>query len=362
MGTQDRPDTLPRVAALAGIAAIIGLLALAFAWTAGWIGGNRVTAQRIVDEMEAGNAQPFPGYRRAHSRGMCVAGTFRGTPEAAMLSTARVFTQQQVPVTGRLSIAGADPHLPYNTARVRSMGLLLATDDGQQWRTAMNEFPFFPVATPEGFLALTLASRPDPATGRPDPASMQAFVAGHPEIVRFQGWAGQAPFTDSWATTTLHGVNAFRLRAADGSERHVRWTMRPRAVPRFLTPQEVADAGEDSLEQEFPQRLAEGPVEWDMVFTLAESGDPVEDPSREWPSNRTQVVAGTLSITASTPQATGACRDVNFDPLVLPTGIEPSADPVLLARGAVYAQSFNRRQAEIARGEATGAVGREGAK
>ncbi|MNC81585.1 Catalase-related peroxidase precursor [compost metagenome] len=44
----------------------------------------------------------------------------------------------------------------------------------------------------------------------------------------------------------------------------------------------------------------------------------------------------------------GACRDLNFDPLILPSGIEPSADPILAARSAAYAESFNRRSREAA--------------
>jgi hypothetical protein len=41
----------------------------------------------------------------------------------------------------------------------------------------------------------------------------------------------------------------------------------------------------------------------------------------------------------------GACRDINFDPLVLPEGMAPSDDPLLSARSAVYSQSFTRAPA-----------------
>lgn len=358
MATPQDPPHRPRFIALAGIAVIVGMLALAFAWTAGWIGGQRLTAQRLVDTIEAGNPQPFPGYRRAHAKGMCVSGEFHGSGEAVHLSAARAFAQSSVPVIGRLSIAGGDPHAPDNNARVRSMALLLRTDDGQEWRMAMNEFPFFPVASPEGFQALNLASRPDPATGKPDAAAMAAFVARYPEIQNFQAWAGAAPWTDSWATTTFNGVNAFLLRAANGAERAVRWSMRPQTSPRELTAPERAAADGGFLESEFVQRLSAGPVRWDMVLTLAEAGDAIDNPAQAWPADRSQVVAGTLEISAGSPQATGECRDINFDPLALPRGIAPSNDPVLLARSTVYAESFNRRELEIARGKATEAVGK----
>lgn len=42
----------------------------------------------------------------------------------------------------------------------------------------------------------------------------------------------------------------------------------------------------------------------------------------------------------------GNGRDVNFDPLVLPDGIEPSEDPMLSARSAAYAASYRLRTSE----------------
>ena len=102
-----------------------------------------------------------PGFRRAHSKGVCVSGSFRASGDAAALSSARVFAQQETPVLGRLSIGGGSPQAPEAKARVRSLALLLRTDDGQEWRTAMNSFPFFVVATPEGFQAQALAALPE---------------------------------------------------------------------------------------------------------------------------------------------------------------------------------------------------------
>lgn len=55
---------------------------------------------------------------------------------------------------------------------------------------------------------------------------------------------------------------------------------------------------------------------------------------------------GTLTLSDATPEEAGNCRDVNFDPLVLPDGIAPSDDPLLSARSAAYARSFTRRAGE----------------
>ena len=53
-----------------------------------------------------------------------------------------------------------------------------------------------------------------------------------------------------------------------------------------------------------------------------------------------------LTLTTIETEAPGNARDVNFDPLVLPDGIEPSGDPLLSARSAVYAASYRARAGE----------------
>ena len=54
------------------------------------------------------------------------------------------------------------------------------------------------------------------------------------------------------------------------------------------------------------------------------------------------------------PQDSGACRDINYDPTVLPDGIQVSDDPILAARSAAYAVSYNRRTREGAPGAGQG--------
>lgn len=335
--------------ALVAIAAIVLLLAAAFGWTAGWWGTDRLTAPRLVDAIEGD--KPWPGFRRAHSKGVCVAGYFEPSPQAAALSRARIFRQPRTAVQGRLSIGGGHPHAPDAQARVRSLALLLKTDDGQEWRMAMNSFPFFAVSTVAGFHAQTLASRPDPATGKPDPVRMAEFLARHPEAKRFQAWAKSAPWSNSWANTSYNGINAFRFVDAAGRERFVRWSMQAQAPFAPLSEAERQQARPDHLRTELEARLREGPLRWNLVVTEAAPGDPVDDPSQAWPEDRPRHLAGVLVLESSQPQDTGPCRDVNYDPTVVPDGIALSADPILAARAAAYAVSFNRRQRETARGQ-----------
>ena len=352
----------PHGRALLAIAVIVAVPALAFAWASGWLAPGRLTASEFVKVQVAGNADPLPpGFRRAHGKGQCFSGTFRASGEAEELSTARLFSQAETPVIGRFSIGHGSPYASDAATRTTSLALQARTDDGQQWRMALNSIPFFATSRPEGFLEMLVTFRPDPATGKPDPQRVASFNAAWPEAAKMFQWSAQAPWADSYANAETNSVHAFALIAADGTSQYVRWTMRPHDPFSELTAEQRQVADENFLSNNLQQRLEQGPVYFDMVLTLAEEGDAVDDPSQPWPEERARVVAGTLEVSELSDQAQGACRDINFDPTRVPTGVRISADPVLAARAATYARSFDMRMREIGRGLATDAIGLEDA-
>ena len=344
--------------ALLAIALIVGAIALAFAWIAGWLMPGRLTPQRLTNAIETSNGQIYRGFRRAHAKGVCVAGYFEGNGQGVPLSSARLFAAARTSFVGRLSVGGGSPYGLDSKARVRSMALELNSDDGQQWRMAMNSFPFFGVSSVQAFYDQTRANAPDPATGKPDPAKQAAFAQANPEFVRFATWAKTAPWSTSWANTTYNGVDTFRFINGSGQTHNVRWSMQPQTTFAAMTPEQRAAADGNFLSEDLDQRLAQGPLRWDMVVTLAQPGDSIVDPSKSWPEDRQHVTVGTVVIESSTPQTTGACRDINYDPLVLPTGVQGSDDPILAARSAVYSVSFNRREHDIASGKVDAATGK----
>jgi catalase len=117
----------------------------------------------------------------------------------------------------------------------------------------------------------------------------------------------------------------------------------PEAPFEFIAVDKLAEQPPDFLFDDARTRVAQGPLRWKLEFTLAEPGDPLNDATVRWPAGRKTVTAGELVIDRVTPEDADSCRDLNFDPLVLPPGIQPSADPLLAARGAAYAASFRRR-------------------
>lgn len=124
----------------------------------------------------------------------------------------------------------------------------------------------------------------------------------------------------------------------------MRWQAVPQAQPNSAFA--VDKNHPDALQQELIQRLQQQVVVYDWVFRFANADDDENDPTVAWPKDRMTITAGTLVINAWQQQQGGACEDINFDPLVLPQGIEPSRDPILRARSAAYAESFRRRAKE----------------
>ncbi len=324
------------VATVAGIAA-------AFGYVGGWLDPGRLTPRRIVDTLQA-NAGLHPGYRRNHAKGVCVSGYFESNGAAAPYSHALVFAPGRTPVNGRFAIPGGNPHASDEAVPIRSFALRFTQRDGQQWRTGMNNSPVFAVATPQAFHAQLLANRPDPATGKPDPAKQAAFFAAHPETAPFRAWAKRHRPSSSYATESYHGLNAFAFIDAGGTRHAVRW----RVVPEVAVGPEASAPGRDTLDRELMQRLQRGPLRWRLLVTLAAPGDPTHDATRAWPAGRREVDAGTIVLERTQAQAGGECRDVNYDPLVLPDGIAASDDPLLPARSAAYAESHRRRTLEQA--------------
>jgi catalase len=83
-----------------------------------------------------------------------------------------------------------------------------------------------------------------------------------------------------------------------------------------------------------------------MMVTIANPGDPTADPTKAWPADRRTVDVGTLTAQHLEQEADGPCRDINYDPTVLPPGISTSDDPFPAARSAAYRVSYDGRLAE----------------
>jgi catalase len=330
----DRPRLTP--IAFAGRVALIGAVLVAagssFAYLRGWLSPSALTAERMVDEFERADGR-HPGVRRNHARGVGVSGYFEPSGQGVRLSHAAVFRPGRVPVIGRFSLSGGNPHAADTPAEVRGLGLRFSSPGGGEWRTAMINLPVFPVRTPEAFFELMQATDPD---------RRKAFLARHPEAERAAGVLQNRVISSGFADSTFHSLNAFRFTNGSGQTTPVRWALVPERP--------VVPAGTSGIPNTlFDTALADirhGPLRWHLVVTAGRPGDPTDDATVAWPDDRERVDVGTLTLDRAESDDTSPATDITFDPLVLPPGMAPSDDPLLSARSAVYARAFTRRAGE----------------
>jgi catalase len=303
---------------------------------------TEVTAPQVVESLE-GTFGVHPGERRNHIKGVCAAGDFVGTSDAARLSVSQLFSGQHIPVVARFSLAGGNPNAPDTTPNARGMALEFRLQDGVRHHITMLNTPVFGAAQPATFNDMIIASKPDPATGKPDPARLRQFFATHADALAQADFLGQHAPPVSYANATFFGIHTFKFIDKQKKEHFVRWRFMPQDGDKGLSADEIKHAPHDFLEARLADRLKRGPVRWDMLVALSQPGDSEDNPTVRWPADRKEFKAGTLTITQSSPQRGGECEKINFDPLVMAEGIAPTDDPILRFRSPAYAASFGKR-------------------
>ncbi|MEA3135269.1 MAG: catalase, partial [Gammaproteobacteria bacterium] len=226
-GRVPRPLTAAqRAARVALIGAVILIVTALFAYVGGWLSPSRMTQSRMMAAFQDANGA-HAGFRRNHAKGICVAGWFESSGQAAAWSKAKVFEGGRVPLIGRFALAGGMPFQSDALHTVRSMALRLSPQSGAEWRTGMNNIPVFAVNSAKGFYDQLVASKPDPATGKPDPAAMKDFLSRHPESARAVAMIKARPVSAGFADSTFNSLDAFRLVNAAGASVPVRWAAVP---------------------------------------------------------------------------------------------------------------------------------------
>jgi catalase len=301
-----------------------------------------VTASQVVEAIE-GTFGVTPGERRNHTKGTCAIGDFTGSKEAARYTRSPLFSGKPVAVVARFSLAGGNPKLPDTAKNARGMALEFKLPGGKLHHMTMLNTPVFGAASPQSFLDLTLATRPDPATGKPDPEKIRAFKASHPDnLAQAQYLANNNPPV-SYANSAYFGIHTFKFINKRNKTTLVRWQFVPQDGEKRLSEEELKTAGPNFLEQALIARVQQGAVRWDMVVSIGEAGDSEDNPTLAWPEARKKVKVGTMSIAAAMPQKGADCERINFDPMVMADGIAPTDDPVLRFRSPAYAVSFAKR-------------------
>jgi catalase len=286
-----------------------------------------------------------PGFRPAHAKGTLLMGRFTPSRDAASLSRAPHLNRESTAVTVRFSDATGIPVIPDSDPHASPRGMAIRFHLAPHTHTDIiaHSTDGFPAGTGQEFLEFlrAVAASSDPAT--PHPTPIEAFLSAHPKAREFV--EAPKPVPSSFARETYFAINAMRFTSKDGISRHGRYRIVPEAGNDFLDQATATARGATFLFDELANRIASGPVKFRIVVQLANDGDIVNDATLHWPEDRPRVELGTVVLTEPVRDAAAEQKKIIFDPIPRVDGIDPSDDPLLELRAAVYLMSGRRRRA-----------------
>ncbi|HEX4447687.1 MAG TPA: catalase family peroxidase [Polyangiaceae bacterium] len=284
-----------------------------------------------------------PGFRPVHAKGVMVAGTFTPAPDARSLTRAPHATRPSTPVLVRFSNSTGIPVMPDNDPMASPHGMAIRFQLGEHVHTDIiaHSKNGFPVRTGPEFLEFLRAIAAT-AGSKASPTPVEAFVGGRPAALAF---VSPQPTPSSLVRENYFGITAMRFIDKDGIRRYGRYRIVPDGGVDYLGDAATAARGPNFLFDELPKRLAAGPVGFQVQVQVANEGDVIDDATKIWPDDRRMVTLGKLALTSLVPDDAHEQKTIIFDPIPRVDGIEPSDDPLLELRAAVYLLSGRRRRA-----------------
>lgn len=198
----------------------------------------------------------------------------------------------------------------------------------------MHSTPFFPTRTGGEFLDFlrNLVA-----------GTIGDFLAANPSALAFVQAPKPAPA--SYAKEEYFSVTAFKLVAEDGKITFVRYKVVPTLGVETVDAEVLKEKDADYLQTEIKERVAAGAVTLKLTAQIAEEGDVTDDNTKHWPETRKVVELGTLEIDKVADDNAAQQKSIIFDPIPRVPGVEPSDDPLLEMRAAIYLLSGRERRA-----------------
>jgi catalase len=300
-------------------------------------------AEDLVKQLQA-MFGPHPGFRPAHAKGLMLTGTFKPGRDAQQLTRGPHAMRAQTPVTVRFSNSTGLPGLPDNVADANPRGMAIRFNLAEHVHTDIvsHSTDGFPVRDGYQFLEFLRAAAAASGPDVPSPKPVEIFFGSHPSALKFV--QTPKPFPSSLARQTYYAVTAYQFTNAAGEKKFGRYRIVPEAGNDFLSDQQAAALSANYHFDEIAARVAKGPVRFRIVVQVAEPGDVNDDATVHWPESRALKEFGTLELNAVLPNSLAEQKQIIFDPIPRVDGIEPSGDPLLELRAAVYLVSGRQRR------------------
>jgi catalase len=290
---------------------------------------------------------PQPGFRPAHAKGLMLTGTFKPGAQATSLTRAPHVTRASTPVTVRFSNSSAMPQIPDNVPDANPRGMAVRFNLAEHVHTdiishSVDAFPAKDGNEFLDFLRAAAASGPD----APSPKPIERFLASHPAALAFV--QALKPFPSSFASESYFAIVAYGFTNTAGQKKFGRYRIVPESGNSFLTAEQAANLSTNYHFNELADRLKKGPVRMKILVQLAGPGDILDNATAHWPEDRELLEFGTLELKGIMSDSLAQQQQIIFDPIPRVDGIDPSADPLLELRAAIYLLSGRRRRAAAA--------------
>lgn len=284
------------------------------------------------------------GYRAAHAKGLLLSGTFTPSPGAQKLTRASHITRPSTPVTARFSNSTGLPQIPDSAPDANPRGLAIRFNLAEHVHTDIVSHSIDAFPTRDGyefleFLKAAAASGPDV----PSPKPIEKFLGAHPAALAFV--QAPKPFPSSLAREAYYGVTAFAFTNGQGEKKFGRYRILPEQGADHLSDAAAAALSPNYHYDELRERVSKAPIRFKILVQVAAAGDTTDDATVQWPESRELVELGVLELKGVIPDNPAQQQHIIFDPIPRVDGIEPSADPLLDLRAAIYLLSGRRRRA-----------------
>jgi catalase len=241
--------------------------------------------------------------------------------------------------TGVPVIPDNDPH-----ADPRGMAIRFFMAEHSHTDIIAHSVDSFPVRTGEEFSeflkAIATSDMSTPSDPK-NPKPIEKFLGTHPAALAFV----QAPKPPtSFARLTYFALTAFKFTNSKGASRFGRYRIVPAAGNENLSPEALKAKAPTYLFDELKDRISRGPIEFRVMVQLANEGDKTDDVTVHWPADRKVMELGKIVLNKLAGNDAAEQKQIIFDPIPRVPGIDPSADPLLELRAAVYLMSGRRRR------------------
>lgn len=301
---------------------------------------ENVTAADFIEIFEKLSGA-YPGFRKAHAKGVCAAGKFLPNQNAAYFNDSELLSDESFPVTIRYSLGGGNPNADERVPGVRGTGIQITLPSGAKHNFTGNSAPVFAGKDPETFFGLLKTFLPD-ASGKPDPRKTGAYIMVNPSTRANARWSQTTPAPVSFANTPYFGLHTFFYTNYANEQLKFRWELQPNLGNKGLSKEQAASMSSEFLADKLKEQVSnpETEVSFTLIANIGKDEDTNIDPSQQWPSDREKVTLGKVVIDSVGSES---CNPINFDPNVMSKGFSPSDDPVLRMRSPAYGISFGKR-------------------